>query len=283
MNSTNIFKLYDYKESTLLQLFCYYDKSNDYIFVLYQSLKDIKYYIMHNSKKLYKIGSKFISKTLKIKSNVESYYNVSEMTNITKYGSLNVLMIGRYNNETNYKNDTFGVDFNNIIMNDNIIFINKTLNLWYDYYLSFVEHVENNYTRIYYLSNYILFRLRTCFPTRCESCRNDYSICDDCKYENYTLIKNGNRTCYPKDKYIKGYIYNNNTNLFEKCYSSCDFCSFISTNNSDHKCLSCSNGHLISYKNLGNCYNFGEGVEQSHEEAVKWYRMAAEQGDSSAQ
>ena len=29
----NNFKLYDYKESTLLQLFCYYEKTKDYIFV----------------------------------------------------------------------------------------------------------------------------------------------------------------------------------------------------------------------------------------------------------
>jgi len=176
------------------------------------------------------------------------------MTDITKYGSLNVLIVGTYKNETYYKNETFGVDFNNIIMSDNKIFINKTLNLWCDYYLSFVEHVENNYTRIYYINDYIIFKLRTCFPTRCGSCRTDYSICDDCIYENYALIKNGNETCYPIEKYIKGYIYNNSTNLFEKCYSSCDFCSSISTNDSDHKCLSCSNEYLISYKNLGNCY-----------------------------
>ena len=251
----NNFKLYDYKENTLLQLFCYYDATKDIIFVLYQSLNDIKYYMMYNSKKLYELDiSSTIQKTLKVKSNEERYFNVSEITDITKYGSLNVFMIGRYDNKTNNKNDTFGVDFNDIIMSDNKIFINKTLNLWYDYYLTFVEHVENSYTRIYNISNFIYFRLRTCYETRCGSCRTDYSICDDCIYENYALIKNGNRTCYPNDMYIKGYIYQNITNLFEQCYSSCDFCSSISTNNNDHKCLSCSNGYLASYKNLGNCY-----------------------------
>ena len=35
--------------------------------------------------------------------------------------------------------------------------------------------------------------------------------------------------------------------------------------------------------NLGNCYENGEGVEPSYEEAVKWYRKAAEQGNSDAQ
>ena len=251
----NMFKLYDYKETELLQLFCYYDATNDYIFVLYQSLNDIKYFMMYNSKKIYEIdGSKIAQKTLKVKSNEERNFSLSDMTDITKYGSLNVLIIGRYKNTTNNKNDTFGIDFNDIIINNNKIFINKTLNLWYDYYLSFVEHVENNYTRIYNINGYIYFRLRTCYETRCGSCRTNYSICDDCIYENYALIKNGNRTCYPNDKYIKGYIYNNKTNLFEKCYSSCDFCSSLSSKSADHKCLSCANGYLTSYQNLGNCY-----------------------------
>ena len=30
-------------------------------------------------------------------------------------------------------------------------------------------------------------------------------------------------------------------------------------------------------------YDKGEGVEQDHEEAVKWYRKAADQGDADAQ
>ena len=252
---SNYFILYNYKETLIKELSFYYDKTNDIIVILYQCSNDIKYYIMYNSEKFYKIdGSKIDQKTLKVKSNEERYFYFSNMTNITQYGSLNVLEIGRYNNETNNKNETFGIDFNSIILSDNKIFINKTLNLWYDYYLSFVEHVEDNYTRIYHLNNYIYFRLRTCYETRCGSCRTNYSICDDCIYENYALIKNGNRTCYPIDKYIKGYIYNNKTNLFEKCYNSCDFCSSISSNNADHKCLSCSNGYLTSYKNLGNCY-----------------------------
>ncbi|MQN44566.1 tetratricopeptide repeat protein, partial [Segatella copri] len=35
--------------------------------------------------------------------------------------------------------------------------------------------------------------------------------------------------------------------------------------------------------NLGVCYNNGHGVAQSYEEAVKWYRKSADQGDSAAQ
>ena len=42
--------------------------------------------------------------------------------------------------------------------------------------------------------------------------------------------------------------------MFEKCYKSCDFCSEISTDTSSHKCESCADGYLPSYKYPGNCY-----------------------------
>ena len=39
----------------------------------------------------------------------------------------------------------------------------------------------------------------------------------------------------------------------------------------------------MAQNNLGICYEQGYGVEQSHTEAVKWYRKAAEQGYAMAQ
>ena len=42
-------------------------------------------------------------------------------------------------------------------------------------------------------------------------------------------------------------------------------------------------GDAESQKNLGDCYFNGDGVEQSFEEAVKWYEKAAEQGLAEAQ
>ena len=41
--------------------------------------------------------------------------------------------------------------------------------------------------------------------------------------------------------------------------------------------------HAGAQKNLGNCYYNGDGVSQSYEEAVKWYRKAAEQNYADAQ
>ena len=42
-------------------------------------------------------------------------------------------------------------------------------------------------------------------------------------------------------------------------------------------------GNPFAQNNLGVCYANGQGVEQSWEEAVKWYRKSAEQGDETAQ
>ena len=41
-------------------------------------------------------------------------------------------------------------------------------------------------------------------------------------------------------------------------------------------------GEADAQYNLGNCYAFGDGVEQSYTEAVKWYKKAAEQGHEDA-
>ena len=43
------------------------------------------------------------------------------------------------------------------------------------------------------------------------------------------------------------------------------------------------NGSALAQFNLGNAYDYGEGVEQDFVEAVKWWRLAAEQGYAAAQ
>ena len=42
-------------------------------------------------------------------------------------------------------------------------------------------------------------------------------------------------------------------------------------------------GNTYAQYNLGNCYYYGNGVPQDNTEAAKWYRKAAEQGDADAQ
>lgn len=44
--------------------------------------------------------------------------------------------------------------------------------------------------------------------------------------------------------------------------------------------LAAEQGDASAQVNLGNMYAYGDGVAQNREEAVTWYRRAAEQGDS---
>ena len=36
--------------------------------------------------------------------------------------------------------------------------------------------------------------------------------------------------------------------------------------------------NIEALNNLGDCYYWGQGVEQSYKESAKWYQKAAEQG-----
>ena len=47
--------------------------------------------------------------------------------------------------------------------------------------------------------------------------------------------------------------------------------------------LAADRGNSRAQYNLGSCYAKGEGVAKDHKEAVKWWRLAAEQGDPYAQ
>ena len=47
--------------------------------------------------------------------------------------------------------------------------------------------------------------------------------------------------------------------------------------------LAAEQGHADAQFNLGNMYARGDGVPENDAEAVKWYRLAAEQGDAVAQ
>ena len=47
--------------------------------------------------------------------------------------------------------------------------------------------------------------------------------------------------------------------------------------------LSAEQGDASAQFNLGNMYANGEGVPQDDAEAVRWYRLAAEQGNAGAQ
>ncbi len=57
----------------------------------------------------------------------------------------------------------------------------------------------------------------------------------------------------------------------------------ISSNEFNELLRKAEQGDIDAQCNLGLCYENGDGVEQSYEQAVKWYTKAAEQGHAGAQ
>ena len=100
----------------------------------------------------------------------------------------------------------------------------------------------------------------------------------NCNENEAMLIDSNDNVCYSITKLIKGYKYNSETNYFEKCYSSCDFCSEISTDSSNHKCESCADDYLPSYKYTNNCYK-KNGLEDSAS-AASAFRSATPNADT---
>ena len=47
--------------------------------------------------------------------------------------------------------------------------------------------------------------------------------------------------------------------------------------------IAAEQGHADAQYKLGDCYYYGDGVENDKEKAVQWYRKAAEQGHAEAQ
>lgn len=47
--------------------------------------------------------------------------------------------------------------------------------------------------------------------------------------------------------------------------------------------LAAKQGHVRAYNNVGYFYEFGIGIRQSYEEAVKWYTLSAEEGNPRGQ
>ena len=106
----------------------------------------------------------------------------------------------------------------------------------------------------------VVFSFGDCLYS-CDACFYNYGTCDigSCRKE-YSFFRGMNETnntnCGPKNQTFRNYIYNNETNYFEKCFHTCLFCSLMNSSSSEsqHNCLACFDGYQKSYEYLGNCY-----------------------------
>ena len=262
--SPNSFKLYDYKENTIKKLLGYYNKTNDYMICIYQTENKIKYFTLKNNQNIYNIGTK--STTINMKSYEHYEYNMNDLIdNLSSLGELNVAFITK-NLSNSVSQEHYGIDFFNLFINNNIFIPEKSLKTWYRYNFSFIEHMEDDYTRMYYFG-LVSIIVKTCNSFNCISCYSNSNQCDtSCPNSISYALTEDNKACYPNNLLIKGYIYDEDSNIFKKCYRTCNFCLSSSTDYSDHNCESCAKGYLYSYEYPGNCYeinNLGINEEKS--------------------
>ena len=258
----NYFKLYDYNENYIKKILCYYNESSNIIYIVYQCTQNIKYISLKYIENIYNINS--YSQAIKMKTYENIEYDISELYNDLNYGKLNVEGITR-NISGSVTTENFGLNYSQLLINNNILVPEKSFNTWYKYSLSFIEHVEDDYTRIYYLND-VNINVTTCYSQECVSCWENYNQCDDCGNGEYALLRDNPDECYKIDTILKGYVYDDTTKCFEKCYYSCDYCSASSDSSSSHKCEVCADGYLLSYSHLGNCYSINDLQIQEEKE-----------------
>jgi hypothetical protein len=105
---------------------------------------------------------KSLTQTFEIKSNEAIEFNANDLINdISDLGYLNVEGITR-NKSGIISTENFGINYYQLLMEDNKFIPEKSNNTLYKYNLSFIEHIENDYTRIYYLND-VYITIKTCY------------------------------------------------------------------------------------------------------------------------
>ena len=256
-DSNDFFNFTDYNGANFVKLKLYY---NNNIMVTYQFQNQIKYCYILNIQNIYNLQS--------YSGEIELISQESKEVDINELMSNSVPNLGVAEMQKNISGSStivkFGIGFTDTFINNNKFVPELSLNTWYKYTLTFLLYEQNNFLIMYTPTSYkVFFTVKTCAYS-CGSCYVDFNTCSNCKNDDYALL---NDNCYPITQIMKGYVYQSSTKMFVKCYSSCDFCSDISSDSTDHKCESCAEGYLPSYNNLGNCYKIN-GLQINEEKTV---------------
>ena len=260
----NYFLLYDYKETSIKKILGYYNQNSNKIMLLYQTDDKIKYFTFLYKNEFFSLGE--YSTLLTLGSYEQKSYDLNNLVSnpsLTDLGGLQIESF-KYDRVLN-TNLVFGTDFYETYMTNNIFNPDPSLNDWATYKFSFIDNVENQYTRIYHLDG-VSVSIQTC-QLNCFSCWESYFECTVCTDQNYAQLSDKEGECFPPTYIVENYIYDSNENVFKKCYKNCEFCSESSGTDDDQKCITCYSGLLYSYEDLGNCYPY-EGLEITQEKKV---------------
>ena len=248
--SNNYIQVKDNK--TIKKIIGYYKEENDTLIFIYEDyLQKIKYFTIEGRSFLYEF--KTTAKVIKVNSNSISEYNVSGLiVSPIDHQLLSFDTLRYYTSIGNYKAtyDKYSFD-----KDTQILTVNGSLNDWVFFNFYFDGQI-NEISTGFFLEN-AKVKIETCL-FKCGECATDFYECDigTCR-SNFALYKESDdKGCYSTDQNLPFNIYNNITNYFEKCYSTCFFCSKVgelSTVQSQN-CKVCKEGYLRSYIFPGNCY-----------------------------
>ena len=264
-SSNNYYIIYDYlavSSEGVKKLLAKYDNSTDTIFCFYHSEDKIKYFYFKSDVINGLFNKNSYSKNYRIISNDDNDINLEDDF-VETYGTCEIQNTLEYteNDVKTYKYRINSDNFNNFPYNKttNILKPPKTNNYWYQYNFAYIDDGQY-YLRMVYLNDVKIF-IETC-AYQCSECSDNYHTCTNCRNSDFSKLKDHltDSNCYPINQTFEGYIYNNNTKIFEKCYKSCKFCSESVSDNpsSSHKCKVCSDGYYPSYQYLGNCYKIND-------------------------
>ena len=250
---SNFFKLYNYQETNIKNILGYYNQNINKIIVLFQTDSNIKYFIMDYMKDIFEFEA--FEKIYLLGSYEEITCDLNELISSSNLSALGYLNVATYKLEiTGEKKQFYGINFFDYWISDNILKPDPSLNTKETYTFSFIDNVENEYTRVYNLSS-VVIKIKTC-ETGCNSCWYGYYNCTDCSDPSYALLEDRPGECFPSTYIVDNYIYDNETNKFLKCYKSCEFCSVSHGTINSQKCISCFPDYIYSYEYLGNCYEY---------------------------
>ena len=262
--SANVIRYTEITKRYMEKVMGYYDEINDKYVFYYQYSTTIAYITIDNMDFLFHF--KCQPKIAEVISNTISKFNVTELiTYPLKHEPLSLTHSFLYKTtETRVSNKSYAT----LDETNQILTVNSKNNEWLLYYLYFTggKKTSASINTIFTLSDCTV-NVRTC-AFGCGSCSKNFSICDEgkCKAKFAMLKDSGDINCYPNDQNMPNYIYDEDTDYYEKCYSSCKFCSIKSSlsSNIEHNCLTCKEGYLKSYRNMGNCYKIDYPLNESN-------------------
>ena len=260
--SENVIRYTEQTKRHMEKVMGYYDEINDKYIFYYQFSKTIAYITIENMDYLFYF--KCQPMVAEVTSNTISKFNIKELiTYPLEHESQYITHSFLYKTTGARTSNTSYATFNEATQT---LTVNSKNNEWLLYYFYFHGGKSNGINRIFTLSECTV-NVRTC-AFGCGSCSQNFSICDEgnCKTKFAKLRDSGDTNCYPNDQNMPNYIYYEDTNYYEKCYSSCKFCSIKASlsSNIEHNCLTCKEGYLKSYRNMGNCYKIDYPLDESN-------------------